>query len=154
MRIWLLRILSGVMLGSVVTPTMGAISVTANDWMHSLTDNIRNAGEYYDSTISTSTNVTISGTADNLQGWTLAVRLSSTVSGLNIATRRTGNGGFTTLSGGDVGHMTLTTAFQNLFTGSGNANNIPLEFLISNFDVNDGHGDKRIDIEYQVTATP
>ncbi len=152
MQFWQSLLLGGVL--ATLTLPAGAISVTADDWTHSLTDNIRNAGEYYDSTISTSTNVNISGTTNSSEAWTLAVRLSSAVTGLSIAVKRTGAGSGDSIPSGGDSNVPLTTAFQNLFTGTGNVSTIPLEFSISNFDVSDGNGTKSIQIEYQVTATP
>ncbi|OQX03274.1 MAG: hypothetical protein BWK73_40095 [Thiothrix lacustris] len=156
MQFWQ-HLLLGVALATVTFPA-NAISVDAadNDWTSTplSSANITNAGEYYADSFTTSTNVNISGIANSSQAWTVSVRLTTLVNGLAIAVKRTGNGtGFP--SGGDDTYYPLNnTAFQPLFTGSGNISGIPLEFQISNFDVTDGNGTKDIQIEYQVTTTP
>lgn len=134
-----------------------AVSVVADDWTHPLSDNIiTNAGTYYNDSFTTSTSVNIGGTSSSSQAWTLSVRLTSLVNGLAIAVKRTGNGdSVNVLSDVNTPPYSLNnTAFQPLFTGSGNVSGIPLEFEISNFDVTDGNGTKYIQIEYQVTTTP
>lgn len=145
------HILPGMVLAALTLP-VEAISITADDWSHTLADNITNAGEYYADSTSTSTTVNIGGTTNTSQAWTLAARLSSPMPGLTIAVKRTGTGTGDSIPAGGDSNITLTTAYQNLFTGTGNISGIPLAFLISGLDVTDGYGTKNIQIEYQVTT--
>ncbi|QTR54783.1 hypothetical protein [Thiothrix unzii] len=153
MQFWQ-HFLLGVALAITALPA-NAISVIADDWSHSLPDNITNAGTYYNDSFTTTTSITISDTSSSSQAWTLSVRLINLVNGLTIATKRTGRGtDGNEPNGGDSIYQTLGTVFLPLFTGSGNVSNIPLEFEISNFDVTDGNGIKDIQIEYEVTIIP
>ncbi len=149
---WWRHLLLGVALATLTLPAH-AISVAAADWTYTPPTDITNAGEYYADSFTTSTTVDISGTSSSSQAWTVSVRLTNLVNGLTITTKRTGNGTGDSIPSGSSTYQ-LTTAFQPLFTGSGNISGIPLEFRISNFDVTDGNGTKDIQIEYQVTTTP
>jgi|GEM_PF-4968167 len=152
MQFWQ-HFLLGVALATTALPA-NAVSVVADDWFDSLPDTITNAGDYYNDSFTTSTSVTIGGTSSSSQTWTLSVRLTNSVNGLTIGTKRIGSGtGDTVPSGGNSTYQILTMAYQPLFTGSGNVSGIPLEFQISNFDVTDGNGIKNIEIEYQVEVT-
>ncbi|MGB5597568.1 MAG: hypothetical protein WBM66_02540 [Thiothrix litoralis] len=152
MQFWQ-HLLLGVALAVSALPA-NAISVAASNWSHTLADNITNAGDYYPDSTNTSTTVNISSTSSSSQAWTLAIHLTSAVPGLTVAVRRTGTGAGDSIPAGGDALKTVTTAYQDLFTGTGNVNNIPLEFVISGLDVTDGNGTKDIQIEYQVTTTP
>ncbi|OQX16054.1 MAG: hypothetical protein BWK73_05065 [Thiothrix lacustris] len=141
----------GLALATLTLPA-NAISVAAADWTYTPLTDITNAGEYYADSFTTSTTINISGTT-SLQAWTVSVRLKNLIDGLAITTKRTGSGTGDSIPSGGNGNYPLTTAFQPLFTGSGNISGIPLEFQISNFDVTDGNGTKDLQIEYQVTTT-
>lgn len=155
MQFWQ-HLLLGVALATLALPA-NAISVAADDWTYTLNDNITNAGDYYADTLTTSTKVSISGTSSGLQAWTLFARLTTSASGLTIATKcdeenTTCNSVNSITSAGSDGYQTLTTAFLPLFSGSGDISDIPLKYRISNFDVTDGNGIKNIQIEYQITT--
>jgi hypothetical protein len=152
MQFWQHLVL-GVALATVTLPA-NAISVAADDWTHTLADNITNAGDYYTGSFTTATSINIGDTTSSSQMWTLSARLTTVIAGLNIGIKRTGNGSGDSVPSGGNTNQELTTAFQPFFTGSGNISGIPLEFEISNFDVTDGNGIKNIQIQYQVTTTP
>jgi hypothetical protein len=152
MQFWQHLVL-GVALATVTLPA-NAISVAADNWTHTLADNITNAGDYYTGSFTTATSINIGGTTSSSQMWTLSARLTTDIAGLNIGIKRTGNGsGDSIPSGGTDDYQTLTTAFLPFFTGSGNVTGIPLELQISDVDVTDGNGTKTIPIEYQITTT-
>lgn len=142
------------LVGAISTTPVHAISVTATDWSESLPDNITSAGDYYDATVSTATEVTVSGTASSSEAWTLAIRLKTAVPGMSVQVKRTGSGTGDSIPTGGTTPVVLTTAFQPLCSSTGNVSNIPLEYQIGNLDVSDGYGAKSIELEYQVTTTP
>lgn len=140
--------------GIIAATPVHAISVTATDWGYSLPDNITNAGDYYGGALTTTTDVSVGGTTSSSQAWTLAVRLSTAVTGMTVQVKRTGAGTGDSIPTGGDSFITLTTAQQTLCSGTGNVATIPLEYQISNFDVTDGNGAKAIELEYQITTTP
>jgi hypothetical protein len=151
MQFWQ-HLLLGVALATVTLPA-NAISVAADDWTHTLADNITNAGEYYTDSFTTATSINIGDTTSSSQMWTLSARLTTDITGLKIGIRRSNNSSNDSVLSGGNANQTLTTAFLPFFTGSGNVTGIPLELQISDVDVTDGNGTKTIPIEYQITTT-
>lgn len=147
MRFWQ-QALTGLTLISTATIGLTAqISVT--DWDYSLPNSITDAGMYYPATLEselpTTATVSISGLIDT-DTW--EVRASTNITGISIDVRcRPG-----TVS--DCGYKTLTNSKHKIFSGTGNHANIPLDFMIKNFDVTDGNGTINIKIDYEVVVTP
>ena len=152
MRFWQ-RILVGVLF-SIATSQSFAADVNVTGWSYTLPSTITNAGDYYatilESDLPTTASPDITGLITDTDSWTL--KASTIVTGITIAVKRSGIGtGNGTIVGGD-NYITLTSAEQTLFTGTGNRSSIPLQFQISGFDVNDGNGNKNIAIQYRITT--
>ena len=113
------------LLGTSALP-VNAINVTATDWQHNLTTPISNAGDYYDTTLTTSTNVSINNTSNNTERWQLNVRLHSAINGLAVSVKRTGQGAENSNTTGGDNYLNINTAFQTLCSGQGDTTNIPL----------------------------
>lgn len=138
-------------------PMAYAASLTVTDWTYNLPSNITNAGEYYPSILEnelpTTAHISISGLNPG-DTWTLKASTSSS-SEIAIDIKRTTGGEVNVDSGilsGGESYINLTSAQQTIFTGTGNWNNIPLLFKISNLDVTDGYGNKNLPIQYSLTT--
>ncbi len=148
MQFWLHKCL--LLILAITTTTGYAAEISVTGWDYSLLPNsIINAGEYYSSTLEselpTTATVSISGLNDT-DTW--EVRASTNITGISIDVRcRPG-----TVS--DCGYKTLTNSKHKIFSGTGNHTNIPLDFMIKNFDVTDGNGTINIKIDYEVVVTP
>lgn len=152
MRLWQTMGLVTVGVFSMLSATAATVA-KPDDWQYSLPDNITNAGEYYNDALITSTDVTVIGTTPS-EAWSLAVRLKTAISGIDIHVTRTGSGSGDSEPTGGTNSLPLSTFFQPLCSGTGSINNIPLEYQISNLGVDYGYGNKFIELEYQVTTTP
>ena len=156
------RLVPGLLVGLLTLSTAQAINITASiDWEScQLPDSITNAGDYYSSSIESTTltcsdaTLSVSGAATSTTPWTVTSRIASTSSGitLNLDLMRNGNGsGDSTPTGGES-YIAQTTAAQTLFTGQGNVSLIPIQFRIRNFDVTDGNGTKNIQLSYEINT--
>jgi hypothetical protein len=106
------------------------------------------AGMYYPSTLEselpTTATVSISGLMNPTDTWKVVA--STSVTGISIDVRcRPG-------TVPNCSYKTLTNSEQEIFSGTGNHANIPLDFMIKNFDVTDGTGTKNIEIQYRVVT--
>jgi hypothetical protein len=141
-----------------------AIELDVTDWSCELAEaGVQNAGDYYPSELQpgdtatlTCTNATasITGLINNTDSWSLTARLASALSGMTLEIKRDGPASTGNPPTGGNDFITLTTASQAFFSGTGNTEGIPLTFRISNFDVNDGYSLNQIDIDYVATETP
>ncbi len=154
--------IAGLFAGLLTVNTCQAISITTSiNWAScQLPDTLTNAGDYYASSIESSTltcadaTLSVSGAASSTTNWTITSRLLNSPAGLNVDLMRSGNGSGDSTPAGGNSYATQTTAAQVFFTGTGNVSLIPIRFKISNFDVSDGHGTQNIQLSYEVTETP
>lgn len=145
-------------------PTSQAIELDVTDWSCELAEvGVQNAGDYYPSELQlgdtatltcTSATASITGLINNTDSWGLTAKLASALSGLTLEIKRDGSVSTGNPPTGGNNFITLTTASQTFFSGTGNTEGIPLTFRISNFDVTDGYSLNQIDIDYAVTETP
>lgn len=158
MQFWQ-QLLSGFLLISVFTNTQAA-TITVSQWNYTLADNIVNAGDYYAPTLDSPANA--SRIAIDLGGiatyWKVQAKRESS-SGINISVMRTGNGsGDGSIADSNLGSglILLNQSFKTLFCGYGSntRTDIPLQFHLSNLDVDDGYSTSgtplNIPITYQI----
>ncbi len=140
-----------------------AISISTTDFDYPTLSTLTTAGEYYDTSFeSSSSAATLSisaapGTpsADNSEcgatnpAWKISAWLSTSVTGLTIQVKRVGNGSGGSLTGGDT-YLTLNTAAQTFFCGSGDISSIGLQFQVTDFSEADGNGTDTWAIRYTV----
>lgn len=142
-----------------------AINLSMTDW-HYLENDFQSltvAGDYYDTSFESQPSVaTMSvgaapGTpiSNNTEcggtnpAWKVSVWLSTSVDDLNIQIKRVNNGSGGSVVGGES-YITLNAAAQTFFCGSGDINNIGLQFMISDLGVADGNGTDIWKIRYRV----
>jgi len=147
----------------VLSSQVFAISISTTKFDYPALNALTTAGEYYDTSFeSTSSAATLSissapimQSADNTEcgatnpAWKISASLNTSVNGLTIQVRRVNNGSGGTVTGGD-NYLTLSTASQTFFCGSGDISSIGLQFQVVDFSVDDGHGTDTWNILYKV----
>ena len=101
-----------------------------------LSSSVSSAGNYYSATQNCTAAMTVTGITSSVT-WTLKAQISSMNTNLPVSVRRTGGGG--NLVDG-LSFSVLNTIEKDIFTGTGNIADIPLEVQISNIGAEDGNG--------------
>ncbi|MEE9352380.1 MAG: hypothetical protein V3U78_08975 [Thiotrichaceae bacterium] len=111
------------------------------------------AGTYFATSQSSSSSATLLSVGDipSTTKWTMYGKLTTTIPGIKVRIKRTGNGTGSTAPNGGLSNKRLNdTTWRKLFSGKGSRLNIPLQTEVYGIGVGDGHGTFEGDIEFKV----